>query len=120
MAIGDYLPKIKDITISVIARDGKDLAPDNRIRCLKSLRTLTFTSSLLNRKRSGFNTQDAARFISALISPETTFTMQELDLEGFGPDEPWLSFMTDYNKFAEELEGRVAEYMEVRKGEASR
>lgn len=116
-AIGRHLPKIKIVKISVIACDANELASDDQIHRMKCLESLIFSASLLNRRRPGFSAGKAARFISALIMPRTTFQVSRLPAEDFGPEESWLKFVHDYNKFAEKLEERVSDYVEIRKGE---
>lgn len=118
--VGDHLPKIKIINISVVACDANVLAQDKQICRLEHLEALSFFTSLLNRRRSGFDVRRAARFISALISSETVFEVNGLTVEDFGPDEDRLVFAKDYNEFADEFKKLVVDYVEVRKGEASR
>jgi hypothetical protein len=116
--IGRYLPKLEHLSISVVACETANLAPDRLLRCLKHLQELELETSLLNFRLPGFDYHQAARYISGLITSSASFTMEPLDLDEFRGN--WTKFAIDYNDFIRTFVQRVQNYVDIREGESSR
>ena len=118
--ISEHIPRLRELTISVVACDRINLPPTNKLLPWDDLEKITFVASLLNRRRRGFNFQETCRFVSLLlpIHGGTTIRMETLNPADF--KKTYSQFIHDYNEFAGLFVEQVKSNLEVRIAEKNR
>lgn len=111
-----HMPKMQDLHLSVTACDTSTMMPDSHLTRLKVLKRLRLRTSFVNWRVEGFNLHHASRYLSAIISPTSSFEILTLQIKNF-PGQ-WEGYAKNYNEFVKEFKQIVGNYMEIRRGEA--
>jgi len=118
--IAVHLPQLTTLELTLVARDSSGLEADSSLNRLQHLQTFTLKCSLLNWLLPGFNPHQVSRYISAIVSPNCKFFMQEPASEPYGGDDGWDEYFAKYIGFVDDFAVQVNNYIEIRAGELSR
>lgn len=110
------LPRLEIIRITLSACDTNLLDPKKVNSQFSTLAELVLSSTFLNWKRPGFDTQKMANYIGSIVRPHTRIALQKA---WAGPDpvtrgSDWLEYVAAYNRFIHLLGDQVQENMKLR------
>jgi hypothetical protein len=124
--LASQLHRLKNLEICVLACDTSRLNSKSkgRLEPFQNLCYLEFgRMSLVNWSLPGFNHNEAAGYISALVSPKTEFIVLALeeksldDLPATDGYQEWIPFAKDYSRFLRIFEKQVNECIKTRSDE---
>jgi len=125
-SIQAHSPDLNELGLSLVANPTKNLVQARS--AFPKLEKLDFFASFPNFRLDGFDSREAARFISSFLHPECEFRFpldsslrEEFDPPEEGePDQPWVTYADDYDQFGEQFRAMVEVGIAARSDERTR